>query len=362
MSKEATLKSAERNDHIDNLRGLSIFLVAFLHSMSVLHLHFHIIPNWIATLVARNGYYGVTIFFVISGFLITSNSMRRFGSPGSVNPGEFYLMRFARIYPLLFVVCTSLLILDLLKVEGLTGTPDINIWLAYWTALTFQFNWFFILLPNQSLAAWQPLWSLAIEELFYILFPMACMGLKRTRFIALLLVILIVQGALSRLGYRSIYNWSGCADALALGCLAALIADRFRWARLPQWPGAALRWLGVGLIAFEYFHQSIEADFAFGPSFIALGAALCLIGTSKSSRTGLALFRPVGFLGRRSYEIYLIHMPLLQSIKPWISQNILEQHADAVLVAFFVLFAILGEVIGSGFTDRMNKAIRSTGK
>src|SRR5579871_5605444 len=100
--------AAPRFETIDLLRGLSILAVVLLHSW----LRFYLndvqvgtgLPKWLSHLLLRNGGNGVTLFFAISGFLITFTSVRRFGGLAGMRPRLFYRIRFARIAPLLLLV------------------------------------------------------------------------------------------------------------------------------------------------------------------------------------------------------------------------------------------------------------------
>jgi peptidoglycan/LPS O-acetylase OafA/YrhL len=96
-----------RDDLIDVLRGVAILLVLLLH--------FHIayrFDNRLVGKIAWNGNYGVTIFFVISGFLITANAIRRYGRPPAMALRDFYARRFARIAPPLVLMLTVVVLLN----------------------------------------------------------------------------------------------------------------------------------------------------------------------------------------------------------------------------------------------------------
>jgi peptidoglycan/LPS O-acetylase OafA/YrhL len=119
-----------------------------------------------------------------------------------------------------------------------------------------------------------------------------------------------------------IYLLSGCADAIAMGCLAAMVtAYRLR---LPSRSGLTLQVLGVGTIAWRYWYWPVTTDHIMGPSIIAFGAAIFLFGACLPARghyTGWtsAAFFPLRIIGRRSYEIYLLHMPLIVALQMWVS-------------------------------------------
>jgi peptidoglycan/LPS O-acetylase OafA/YrhL len=320
----------------------------------VLPANFSLIPPAVVLHIARNGYYGVTIFFVISGFLITSGILTRYGSFAAMQPRQFYLARFARIAPLLIATVAALTILHLTGVAGFVAAPTLSIWQALWAALTFQFNWYYLAGANTGLLPWGPLWSLSIEEMFYLFLPVACIALRKTGVIVAGLLILIVQAPGARSGWVGIYQWAGCADAIAMGCLAAILAHH---AKSVSPSLRLLPWSGLALIVWQYLCYPVTEFYVYGPSIIALCAAMFLFGAS-TMKSAPRIFMPLEYMGRRSYEIYLIHVPLLVLMKMWIG-TWSATHPDATLVLFFVAVAALGEMIGLTLTERAQKLVLS---
>lgn len=187
-----------RFDGIDTLRGLSILAVLLLHlKIRLAHGGHHPgadLPRWLSRLLFSNGNNGVTVFFALSGFLIATTSLRRFGALERLRPGAFYRLRFARIAPLLLLVLAILAALHLASAPEFTIRPDrASLPRALLAALTFHLNWLEAArgwLPP----AWDILWSLSIEEMFYLAFPLACaLLLPRSRplFFALLVALLL---------------------------------------------------------------------------------------------------------------------------------------------------------------------------
>jgi peptidoglycan/LPS O-acetylase OafA/YrhL len=111
-----------RFDGVDVLRGFSILSVVLLHIW--LRMRFagfgigHWLPQWVAYRIFRNGDNGVTVFFAVSGFLITLTSLRRFGTLAGMQAARFYRIRFARIAPLLLLVLAVLSVLHLMHADG----------------------------------------------------------------------------------------------------------------------------------------------------------------------------------------------------------------------------------------------------
>src|SRR5579859_4166260 len=144
MEVEPAGQSVRRDYRVDFLRGLSI--------LSVLVLHFNIAYRLIESPLGRflpgpylrnlvwNGNYGVTVFFAISGYLITSTSMRRFGRLDKVSPRVFYAFRFARIFPSLVLVLAIVSGLALVGVKIFQDNEHVPLWLADLSVLTFWHN------------------------------------------------------------------------------------------------------------------------------------------------------------------------------------------------------------------------------
>ncbi|KAF7962991.1 hypothetical protein AWV80_15000 [Cupriavidus sp. UYMU48A] len=122
----------------------------------------------------------MTIFFVISGFLITSNALGRWGSLERIRLPDFYALRAARILPTLFLM---LLIVDALALAGVrifasAGTP-VSLWTANLAGATFWMN---VLITRHGWINYPlgVLWSLSVEVVFYLLFPLAILWLRRS--------------------------------------------------------------------------------------------------------------------------------------------------------------------------------------
>jgi len=173
-----------RLDGVDVLRGLSILSVILLHIW--IRFHFANVrlgatwPPLLSHFVWRNGGNGVTIFFAVSGFLITLTSLRRFGSLRAMRPAVFYRIRFARIMPLLLLLLAVLSALHLLHVDAFViNAKSFTLPRALLAALTFHLNWLETARNAYLPACWTVLWSLSIEEMFYLFFPLACVVLLR---------------------------------------------------------------------------------------------------------------------------------------------------------------------------------------
>jgi peptidoglycan/LPS O-acetylase OafA/YrhL len=138
--------SGSRVPGIDVLRGLCIIAVVLHHINIRIHFRDSAVGHWIGPAANRalfwSGYYGVRVFFVISGFLITTWSLKRWGNLEQLNRRQFYIMRFARIVPCLVGLLLILGILDRLGIPQFTvNTQHTSLWRALLAALTFHVNW-----------------------------------------------------------------------------------------------------------------------------------------------------------------------------------------------------------------------------
>src|SRR5271170_2382679 len=169
-------RSWARLDRVDLLRGLAIFFVLMNHvNMRLRGAHVPYtrgLPDQVVSSLVWNGQQGVQIFFVVSGFLITATALRRWGSFSRVSIRDFYLLRFARIGPLLFLLLAILSILHLANVEHFVVSAKTGgLGRALFAALTFHVN---LLEARRGYLPgnWDILWSLSVEEMFNLFFPL----------------------------------------------------------------------------------------------------------------------------------------------------------------------------------------------
>src|SRR5512142_125769 len=158
-----------RNFFIDLLRGLCILSVMCMHIG---------LPGWAARytpnaikVALASAYYGVTVFFVISGYLIASTSIRRFRNLGDIDVKAFATFRLSRIGPFLLLVLALLCTLRLNRAGGFIFARNQSVADAAASVLSLQFNDWYVSHGSERSAAWNVMWSLSIEELFYVFFP-----------------------------------------------------------------------------------------------------------------------------------------------------------------------------------------------
>ena len=358
---------------VDVLRGLCILSVVLHH----IHLRFKgskypvddVLPHTLNQVLFWSGLYAVIAFFVISGFLITGLSIRRWGELGSVHAGSFYRMRAARILPCLVLVLTVLTVLHFLEVPGATMYSErASLGQSLFAALTFHMNW----LEGKfswSAPAWGILWSLSVEEVFYLAFPLICLFIRSERILPWALLILLVAGPINRVVYADDQPWGAyaylsCMDGMAFGCLAALVAARVslseRILRVGLVTGALIASLVVLFCNEDDYHSGI-ARFGLNFTLLELGVALMLVSLGKGvgNRTMALGTGWLQALGRWSYEIYLFHMLPLIALILWFKQS---GRSGVAIIAMYVLMLAasiaLGFLISRYFSEPLNRRLR----
>ncbi|WP_405816667.1 acyltransferase family protein [Streptomyces sp. NBC_01390] len=273
------------------------------------------------------GYVGVDVFFVISGFLITSLLIRELAKSSGLSIRRFYARRALRLLPAstLVVVTTligSWLFLSRVRFEEYAG--DALSSALYAVNLRLAAGGTDYLAEGSPPSPFQHFWSLAVEEQFYLLWPLLLLltwrlvrGRRRLVAIPLAALCLLSFG-LSVEVTRSSPSWAYFGShtrfwELGAGALLALSAERLH--ALPARLAAPMTWTGLACIAVSATSYGNDTPF---PGYYALlpvlGAVLVLAGGCAPSRLGAQLLlsrRPLVWLGGLSYGWYLWHWPLL---------------------------------------------------
>jgi peptidoglycan/LPS O-acetylase OafA/YrhL len=363
--------SGQRLQGVDVLRGLAILFVLMNHVS--MRLRFARVPyteglsDRLVTPLVWNGQRGVQIFFAVSGFLITATSLRRWGSLSKVSPKGFYLMRFARIAPLLLLLLGVLSALHLAQVEHFVVPAKTGgLARALLAALTFHVN---ILEAQRGYLPgnWDILWSLSVEEMFYLFFPLVARIFGRWRLFVALLLGFVTLGPFARTVFTQgnetwkEYSYLGGMDAIALGCLTALVVSRFRFSRAALGTVGAI---GVVLLVFSLCF-SLEAD-AWGlertgldMTVVALGTCMVIVAVAQKNWKAPRVISPLLKLGERSYEVYLTHMfVVFGTFGLFVRAGKPMWGVPALFIGVIVAAGLLGEVVARFYSEPLNRLIR----
>lgn len=313
---------------LDGLRAISIGLVLLAHTSGTRF--FPSITHY------RNsmGYFGVRIFFVISGFLITTLLLKELAKTGRISLKWFYIRRLFRIFPPAY---TYMLVMTGLTLGGIVGLGRMD--LAH--AFTYTVNY-------QAVRPWLTihLWSLSVEEQFYLIWPAVLFlaGRRAGLWIAASMILVAPLQAAAMAHWFPEVPWVGKSfqgnmDALAVGCVLAGIREKLH----------GLRWYGafqtspVFLIVPAVMVAGGVADIPMGVTALNISIGL-FIDRYVRFHTGpfgrLLNWGPVAYIGMLSYSIYLWQEPFLnrESMQPfcWFPLNLICAGAAAVASYYLV--------------------------
>ncbi len=302
------------------MRGVALVAVVLSHLWIVW-------PSWVfAGPFARGGFVGVDLFFVLSGFLITTLLLTEQGRTGTIRLRSFYWRRALRLLPALWL----LLVVHAIYAVS-TGYPPFGNPAQEWTSVAaasmYVMNWHVLWNPKDA-ADLVPTWSLAIEGQFYLVWPLVVLGVigLRRRFELSAGVLLAALAAVSvwRLVVFDHQGWSAAylrsdthIDGLLLGSLVGCAWVR-GWTpdHLPRW----LLWPAAATATAVLLRTRADSQFAYAGGttvFILAAAVILLVVVSDPRQTLGPVGRGTAFLGRMSYGIYLWHFPALWAFSRW---------------------------------------------
>ncbi|UPG83974.1 acyltransferase [Luteibacter aegosomatis] len=361
----------DRNVHVDLLRGICILLVMLLHYSLAYRLHDSPLNDWLPVDTLKtiffNGNYGVSVFFVISGFLITSNILRRYGSPAGTDVIHFYKLRLFRLYP---SVVLALAIITVLGLAGLRCFVNAN-------RHTDFGNGFFVVGNLSVLTFWHNIlmervgyfnyamniyWSLSVEEVFYLLYPLVLVTVQKRWARLALAAVCVVVGPVYR-GMHSddelyfMYGNLACVDMLVYGCLAAAVAGNV------VLPAPLRRMLAlVSVVAMGWIYmRGIGGHEAWGATQLGVATAVFLVMVHRLPTGSVARWAaaPLAWLGSHSYELYLFHIVVLGVMQAWVPKAAMPHEVKLpMLLLFVVLSAAFAWVVARFYGDPLNRALR----
>ena len=337
---------------LDGIRALAIISVVW-HNVTAGHYIGGVVLK-IINMFANSGWVGVQLFFVLSGFLITGILLDEERSPKQLQ--YFYMRRFLRILPLYYsVLCLAFIILPLLHVAPawLEGDRRQQFW--YWT---FLINWSAPFLGDGP--AFGHFWSLAVEEQFYLLWPLCVIMLRRRdlMWVCLFLIVgaLFVRGALVhhdlQFALGAAYKFTAARwDALAVGALLALLVREQVWYRFVVSISPVIFWGGVlYIVVFMAVDRNLGPV---GPGLAVLNQTVTAllfgvlifyavqVGVGRAARWRHFLtFASLRSVGKYSYAIYVFHLPMIQILAPFWRRFFPSQENPGNVTAFaFLVFA-----------------------
>ncbi len=329
---------------LDGLRGTAIALVIFGHACAT-----HLAPAFLdRPFLTSLGNVGVRLFFVISGFLITTLLLRDIEQHGQIRLRTFYLRRTLRIFPAVFFYIGVIWLLHLAGIIDLTfklgsrqyvesAVPDLIHAITFTQNYNHDYNWYF-----------NHLWSLSVEEQFYLLWPFTLFFLGAQRGFVVGLIILLVapfiRGAMFLFGsgpeIALSREFQAVADALATGCVFALMHNRL--SENTAYVTFIKRWaipVAIIFVALGYGIAFVSRPLAYvcGGTFANIGMVLLLqnIVRYPDQFVGrICNFKPLAWVGVLSYSLYLWQQPFLYfGSSAWICsfpQNIFLAFAAAI--------------------------------
>jgi peptidoglycan/LPS O-acetylase OafA/YrhL len=343
---------------LDGLRAIAVAAVFLYHSRI----------DWLP-----GGFLGVDLFFVLSGYLITSLLLVEWEAWNRIDLRRFWLRRARRLLPALVVVVLAALVLAAIFARGdLARTRGDAV-----SSLLYYTNWhlilanhsYFVRMGNPSLL--QHLWSLAIEEQFYVIWPLilvpalVLLGRRRLPFVVVagiagstaLMWILYTPNDPSRVYYGTDTR----AFLLLMGILLALV-----WPAIERLKRALplLELLGVcALVASVLLFRQMEdfnptlyrgGDLASAFCFAVLIAAVAHTETGIGRALGVA---PLRWVGERSYGMYLWHWPVVELMRPgvdipWTGPGVVVAQAAIVVTAAALSYRFVEQPIRTGSLQR----------
>ncbi|MBC8781660.1 acyltransferase family protein [Staphylococcus capitis] len=331
---------------LDGLRAIAVIGIII----------YHLNTKWLS-----GGFLGVDTFFVISGYLITSLLISEYYRNNSIDLVNFWIRRIKRLIPaVLFLIAVVLIFTLFFK-------PDLIISIKHdaIAACFYVSNWWYIFQDvdyfNQfSVAPLKHLWSLAIEEQFYLFYPIILLGLLKFFKKKTITLILIVVSLLSLLAMIVIHMWTGNnsrvyfgtdtrLQTLLLGCILAFVWPPFSFKKdISKKAKSGISLVGlVGIIVLIYLFITISdqdkwiySGGFYAISFLTLFVIASVVHPSSLIKKILS-FSLFIYIGKRSYSLYLWHYPIIVFMNSYYVQGQIPWY---VYICEIILMFIMAEV------------------
>ncbi len=341
---------------LDGLRGIAILLVVFFHNFGFIDYFYF-------------GWLGVDLFFVLSGFLITEILLKSLGNPGFLS--NFFIRRMLRIFPLYYLF----LIIFLLVLPSVSSLKESMNYYAnnqWWFWLYIQ-NWLYVINPPESNNLLLHLWSLAVEEQFYIIWPFVILLIRNKKWLLGLVIALLIAVMLTRsllwvtntegLQYFNLYIFTRI-DGICIGCALALIRN-LNPNFVRNYTAIIVSFIAALNFAFFFLNRMNDFSFPYFPfigytTFAILFAILvdeCIV--NKSGFLSRIFQNPIlRFFGKISYGFYIIHWPVYKlsydGLVSWLDNFIIHNDFLVSIISSLLAtcLAILLSIISFYFFEK----------
>ncbi|MFQ3726562.1 acyltransferase family protein [Staphylococcus equorum] len=332
---------------LDGLRAISVIGIII----------YHLNKQWLS-----GGFIGVDTFFVISGYLITSLLLKEYEETGIINLKQFWLRRVKRLIPAVFVLVLVVTLATLIfKPEHIVSIKHdafaAFLYVSNWWYIATDVNYFeqFAFMPLKHL------WSLAIEEQFYIFFPviliMLLLTMKKRRNVILiflatsiisLLTMVIISGPHSSHS-RVYFGTDTRLQTMLLGVILAFIWPPFK---LKKDPNIILRNIidSIGMFALlglllVFFKVSDDSSWIYNGGFYLISTLTLFVIISVVHPSGY-FAKIIGnrlfvYIGKRSYSLYLWHFPIISFLHAYYVDGQIPVYVYIIDLTFTAIFAEL---------------------
>jgi peptidoglycan/LPS O-acetylase OafA/YrhL len=353
---------------LDGLRGVAVLLVVLAHGTQVHGSQERLLPE---TLKFNGGWIGVVVFFVLSGFLITHLLVEERTRTGRISLTRFYIRRALRIWPLYFTVLgVYVFVLPLFDPSNFGSIYNANSLRDYYYLLAYPFFLQNYLVNDSDVHFWgvELFWSLAVEEHFYLFWPLLLVALRGRWLVPSLAGIMIATFSLRVLtllevlppGNDGVQQMTHTTlDGLAAGCIIACLYhlrpgllkafSRHRWLYLLGW-ALLLFLVWAGLKQLPLFPTLPEAGY-YRITLASLAATIivaCLVGGAGPTTRTILCSRPLTYVGKVSYGMYVLH-PIVLWYVATLAEYLGLLHGSGYFLAITAYCAIVIGVAGLSF-------------
>lgn len=346
---------------LNSLRFIAAFLVVMHHSETIKRKNGIANFEWLG--LFRSGGNAVTFFFVLSGFLITYLLLKESGKTGTIKVKNFYLKRVLRIWPLYF----------LLVFIGTIGLPFVfhHLNVNYEMPYTFCQSWFYFLLFLPGLVTFffghhflEPLWSIGVEEVFYLIWA-PLFKISKSKILILLVTVILIKALLSLLGIFYIRNElfiyivnAFQFEAMAIGGLGAyfIYTRGLTISQLVIFKIPFQIILFLTIITYLVFYTNIDNVFwnalfktpILSPLIINLLFLYLIICVSIVNNSIIKLrYKTLSFLGEISYGIYMYHMLVIFATIFFMKKYLIQMNSLTSMLVFYTVVTVLTITVSS---------------